>query len=221
MVLVQFMEESAISVIKPLASHAELCTLFNRWNGDIPDNGWLVSEKIDGFRCLWFDGEFHTRNGLPLYAVDHFKPIMRLMEKASGQRLFLDMEFQVDGSLAATKAYCEREWKGSRCRGALHLFDALPAANWFRGDSDWSLCRRLDWLPVLLDQAQATPDAWEIDPVFWNRVKIIQHEWMADAGDIRHEANRVWARGGEGLVLKDPIAIYERKRVNHWRKVKK
>jgi len=203
-----------------IGQHPELCHLFNEWRGDVPEGGWAVSLKVDGWRCLWIDGEFRTRNGQPLHAADHFKPVMRLMEQAAGTRLFLDMEYQVDGSLAATKAHCERGWKDGSKRGKLHLFDAVPAANWFRGDCAMPLVDRFAWLADIAEKAHALPLAWEIDPVFWDRVEVLGQVLMHDAGEIQALAEQVWALGLEGLVLKRPGSLYQRRRSDEWKKVK-
>lgn len=204
-----------------IGQHPELCHLFTAWRGEVPDHGWLVSTKVDGWRALWFDGQMHTRMGMPLHAADWFAPMLRLMELAGGERLFLDGEYQVDGSLAATKAHCERGWKqGTGRKGRLFLFDALPAGQWFRGDCQMSTMQRYEWLIQLVEKAQAHPLAWEIDPAHWDRLVILPHAWTRDAGEIQTLAQRIWSDGGEGLVLKDPLAPYQRKRTNLWRKIK-
>ena len=52
-------------------------------------------------------------------------------------------------------------------------------------------------------------------------MEIMEDVWLFTADDVRSEANRVWARGGEGLMLKDPSAPYVRGRSDSWLKVKK
>ena len=47
--------------------------LAQTWDPDQHDpKGWLMSEKLDGVRCLWDGKKMYTRNGNSFYPPDYF-----------------------------------------------------------------------------------------------------------------------------------------------------
>ena len=72
----------------------------------------------------------------------------------------------------------------------------------------------------------ADADQWEGRPGSRGRdegatpVVLIEDEWCASPREVMDLARRVWAEGGEGLVLKDAMAPYRRNRNDAWMKVK-
>ena len=204
--------------LAPMPTH--LCHLFTDWAGEMPEGGWLASEKIDGWRAPWYRSDFHTRNGMTLNGVDHLAPVLRMMEEIAGGPLFFDAEFQVGGTLSATKAYCEGGWKAGP-QGKLYLFDMLPMDDWRAGGGDLLLTDRLALLATLYEQARVHPLSWELEPRIWDGVVILPHEQMDCPAAIRRLARLVWDNGGEGLVLKSPKSPYVRERTGLWRKVKR
>lgn len=212
---------------------AELFQLAGRWTGQaIPTGGMYAEVKHDGFRAGYFRGRsgrpgLWTRNGHAIEGVGHILHELAIMEAVAGCSLFLDGEFIVDGTLAATKAWCERGHKTGGEAGTFHLFDCLTDAEWRAGGSDRPLYQRKAWLAELW---AAVPDhalSWEYRPGSHGRepdappVEILADEWVADRADIEALANRVWAQNLEGLMLKDAEAPYWRGRNNHWLKVKR
>jgi ATP-dependent DNA ligase len=148
------------------------------------------------------------------------------MERAAGYPLFIDGEFQVDGTLAATKAWFESGWKSGDEAGQLFAFDCMPLSDWEAGRSDVPWYERKKLLADLLAASYVLPDDWE-----WREgrrgdepatpISVIPDQWLETATDVRDEAERVWARNGEGLMLKNPMAPYVRARSNEWLKVKR
>lgn len=210
----------------------ELCQLATDWRGDVPGGGLMAEEKVNGWRCLYFrgiDGKpgLWTRGGMPIEGCDHILYRLRLLEAKAGLPLFIDGELQVDGSLAATKEWCERGWKQGGEKGLFHAFDCLPYAEWLEGGTDIPLHerkKRLEWLANEVERDPAMQWEWregsrgrdgEESPVI-----VAPDFWLFDQAHVVAMANRVWAGGGEGLVLKDAEAPYERRRVKHWQKVK-
>lgn len=147
------------------------------------------------------------------------------MARAAGVPFMFDGEFQVGGTLDATKQWCERGWKSGGNAGTLYLFDAMPLVDWERGRCEVPWIERKARLRAIAAAADADPLSWE-----WalrsrgdtpGSVEILDDVWLFTADDVRDEANRIWARGGEGLMLKDPEAPYTRARSDSWLKVKK
>lgn len=209
---------------------ASLVQLAGDWRGNLPAGGAMVERKWDGFRCFYAQdlegrARLWSRNGAPIEGCDHIAYRLGLMEQAAGEPMFFDGELVVDGALSATKEWVERDWKRGGEKGLHYLFDCLTLAEWRAGGSDVPLYARKKRLADLA--AAATGDGWT-----WragskgrgegdNPVIVMPDEWAFDAADVRRMAERVWASGGEGLVLKDAEAGYARARNSHWLKVKK
>lgn len=210
----------------------ELCQLAGRWSGHVPEGGIACEEKRDGWRALWFPGldgkpRLWTRGGQPIEGVEHIAHRLALMERAAGQPMMFDGEYMVDGSLAGTKAWCESGWKLGGNAGTLYLFDAVPLTDWHQGRCDIPQIKRKANLRAIAAAADVDPLSWEWAPGSRGQghgtpiVEILDDLWLFSADDVREEASRVWARGGEGLMLKDPEAPYVRARSNAWLKLKK
>lgn len=214
----------------PATRPRELVHLAGRWRGAVPDGGIACEVKIDGWRAAWFPGldgkpRLWTRGGQPIEGAGHIAHWLGIMERVAGEPMMFDGEFQVDGTLAATKAWCERGWKHGGNAGKLYLFDAVPLADWKRGRCDEPWIERKARLVEIMRAAEASPLPWEWVPGARGdtpgSVEILDDVWLSSADDVRDEANRVWARGGEGLMLKDPAAPYVRARSDSWLKVKR
>lgn len=211
----------------------QLCQLAGNWSGQLPPAGLAMETKMDGWRAIYmrnYLGEpcLFTRNGQRIEGAQHIIHRCGLLERVAGQPLVIDGEFQVDGSLAATKAWCERGWRTGGEAGLFYAFDIVPMVNWVRGVWEWPWVRRKEWLVSLARQVEADPALqWEWRPGSRGRddadspVIVLEDSWAFDAGDVLQEARRVWSQNGEGLVLKDAEAPYIRRRSDAWLKVKK
>lgn len=211
----------------------ELCQLASTWAGSLPPGGLAFEEKRNGWRALFMRnhaGEpcLFTRGGMRIEGADHIIHRCRLLERVAGQPLVIDGEFQVDGSLEATKRWCEAGWRRGGEAGVLHAFDIVPMVNWVRGEWEWPWHRRKAWLVSLSRQVDADPGlSWEWRPGSRgaddgrDAVRVLPDGWVFTLPDVLDEARRVWGRDGEGLVLKDPIAPYQRKRSDAWLKVRR
>lgn len=208
-----------------------LCQLAGDWRGDLPRDGAMIEQKMDGFRALRFRGidgrvRLFTRGGIPIEGTAHILHQLDKIERAAGEALFIDGEYQVDGTLAATKAWCERGWKGGGEAGQFFAFDAMPYREWLAGGCAAPLYQRKARLHELAKAAEA--DSWDWRPGSRGRdelappaVVVLPDFWAADAADVIDEARRVWADHGEGVVVKDPMAPYRRLRSDAWQKVKR
>lgn len=211
----------------------ELCQLAADWRGKLPETGIAVEEKKDGWRACYFRGHdgqprLWTRNGHPIEGVEHITHRLAQFERAAGLPLFIDGEFQIGGTLEATKAWCERGWKMGGTAGVFYAFDIVPQAEWARGgwDAPWHQRKRM--LTELAEVVNADDAfAWDWRPGSFGRdegrptVGILMDTWAFDVADVLDEARRVWAAGGEGLMLKDAEAPYRRNRHDAWQKVKR
>jgi ATP-dependent DNA ligase len=207
-----------------------LVQLLTDWKGPLPPGGAICEPKIDGFRAARFPGidgknRLWTRNGFEIHGAAHILHQLARMEREAGEPLFLDGEFQVGGTLAATKHWCESGWKLGGEAGTLHLFDAMPLSQWRAGGTPIPLYQRKAWLKELV--AACAGEEWEWREGSCGRdegatpVVLIEDEWVGSAQDVLAAACRIWAAGGEGVVIKDADAPYERKRSQTWQKIKR
>ena len=212
------------------AAPTQLAQLAIDWTGKPPGSGWIMQEKVDGFRAIYkrcpFTGEpgLFTRNGIPIEGTGHILYWLEAIERAAGMPMMIDGEFQVDGTLAATKAWCERGWKAGGEAGRFHAFDCMPLADWRAGGSDMPQLDRLALLERLARAAAS--DDWTWRPGSRGRdekqapIVIEPWKWGFDHYDALAFAREIWLMDGEGIMLKDPSAPYRRNRNGAWQKVK-
>lgn len=203
----------------------ELCQLAGNWAGQMPDGGAMIERKHDGHRFLWIDGKAFTRNGMPYRGIGHIGRALALLERQFDCPMFFDGEFVVGeglDTLAQTKAHQERGWKAGNA-GTLHLFDCLPMADWQADDSEAPLYERKKVLQGAIEGMMGEPEAWEMG---WTEgvpcpVRFVPDQWAFNAGDVERMAREIWSAGGEGVMVKDALQPYRRKRVDAWRKYRR
>lgn len=207
-----------------------LCHLAVDHRGVLPPFGVMAEQKIDGWRALYFPDwqgrpTLWSRNGIPLQGVGHIVARLAEIERAMGGRWFIDGELQVSGTLAATKAHCERGWRDGDA-GTFHAFDAVPLADWRHDNCTMPLYQRKRLLGEAIAAGAPDPDAWEWREGSRGRghgidaVQLVADRWCFDSADVDSAAHEVWRNGGEGLMLKDAESPYRRKRSPAWQKVK-
>lgn len=210
----------------------QLCQLASDFRGRTLTAGMMAEEMIDGLRAMWFAGRdgkkrLWSRNGIPIEGTAHIQHHLDLMERRAGVPLFIDGEFQVDGTMAASKAWFERGHKFGGEAGVLHIFDVMTFKEWRAGQCEMPLYARKAWLEDLHRAVVEDPAlSWEWRPGSRGRdegatpVIPLPDEWVSGTADAMDMARRIWVRGGEGVVLKDAQAPYERGRNRHWLKLK-
>jgi ATP-dependent DNA ligase len=209
----------------------ELCQLASDFRGRILPHGMMLEQKIDGVRGLVFQGidgitRMFTRKGYIVEGTAHILYLLSHMERLAGEPMVWDGEFQVDGCLEATERWANDGWKQGREAGHFHLFDCLPFSAWQRGGDPTPLFQRKAKLQALHKAVIEDEDLqWEFRPGSrgddgWLRsVSILPDTWVVDPYGALSEARRIWAEGGEGVVLKDAEAPYLRQRNAHFLKM--
>lgn len=217
----------------PITGPSDLFMLFRHWNKrDVPDAGFMVEQKMDGWRAGYWRGRdgiarLWTKGGHEIHGVGHITHKLAVIERLAGEPVFFDGEYVVDGTLAATKAWCEAGHKLGGENGTLYLFDCMPESDWRAGGCDVPLIERKARLQALQDAADAEIAlSWE-----WRAgtrgkepctpTVVLTHDWTMAARGVMLLAERVWARSGEGLVVKDPQSVYRRGRGDGFWKVKR
>ncbi len=174
-----------------------------RW----PQYGAVVEEKLDGIRALWVGGRLATRNGADLPATESlWSDCEKLAARFDGEAV-LDGEWIEPGGLMATKAVRDTRGKGLAI-GRYVVWDALPVAAWAGREHSRDLLDRRHALEMAFAKLKLTR-------VHLMPMRRIWEEWEA-----MEYAREVWARGGEGVVVKDPRSRYTCTRDETWQRIK-
>lgn len=166
------------------------------WTGQDPTGYWM-SEKLDGVRAVWDGEEFWSRNGNRFHAPEWFR---RLMPQTAldGELFIARGAFQDTVSIVRT----QQEDKGwNRIR--FHAFDLYPG--------------------VQHAEAGAPFEARQHLLSFVTKAPVIHVPQTACKGAAHLTAfvDAVVAGGGEGVMLRAPGSLYERKRSATLLKVKR
>lgn len=155
--------------------------------------GWVMSEKLDGVRGYWDGKALLTRQGLSLSPPSYFTK--NFPPFAIDGELFTERN-QFEEISSITKSFKDERWEKIK----LYVFD-VP-------DAEGNLFERLN---VLKNYLKAHPTPYiEIIEQIPIRNKIHLYEFLAEVEN----------KQGEGVVLRNPNAPYERKRSSQILKLK-
>ena len=159
-------------------------------------SGWLASEKLDGVRAYW-DGEILlSRQGKRLNAPQSFtKNFPRFA--LDGELYAKGLKFEEIQATVMDKLPDERAWS----RLKFHVFD-VPEANG----------GLLDRLEVLAKFLKNEPN---------DNLIIIKQIKVRDNAQFLNFTESIIAKGGEGAVVREPNAAYDRGRSQNVLKYKK
>ena len=151
--------------------------------------GWLASEKLDGVRAYWDGRNLLSRNGKIIAAPGgwstYFPPFA-----LDGELYTARGEFEKIQSTVMDKTPNVTAWSEIK----FYVFD-VPEAN-------GGLLERLSELEKFILQ----------NPQAGQNLKIIKQVKVKDNAEFEAFAEAVIAKGGEGAVVREPNAPYERKR---------
>ena len=159
-------------------------------------SGWLASEKFDGVRAYWDGENLLSRQGKKLNAPLSFTknfPKFAL----DGELYAKELKFEEIQASVMDKLPDEKAWG----RLKFHIFDVPEASG--------GLLARLEVLAKFLKNE---PN---------DNLIIIKQIKMRDNAQFLKFAENIIANGGEGAVVREPNAPYERKRSKNALKFKK
>lgn len=157
--------------------------------------GWLMSEKLDGVRCFWNGTTMYTRNGKLFYPPKWFKDELPKNLALDGELWTKRDDFQ------KTVSIVRKQDGNDGWRNITYMVYDAPLLN-------DKFSKRLETIKTILASKQS------------QYVKLHKHEVCRDQSHLDDELKRVLALQGEGLMLKDPESVYERKRSMKLLKVK-
>ena len=159
-------------------------------------SGWLASEKLDGVRAYWDGENLLSRQGKKLNAPLSFTknfPKFAL----DGELYAKELKFEENQASVMDKLPDEKAWS----RLKFHIFDVPEASGGL-----------LDRLEVLAKFLKNEPN---------QNLIIIKQIKMRDNAQFLKFTENIIAKGGEGAVVREPNAPYERKRSKNALKFKK
>ena len=160
--------------------------------------GWLASEKLDGVRAYWDGRNLRSRNGKILAAPEgwstHFPPFA-----LDGELYTARGEFEKIQSIVMDKTPSVAEWSEVK----FYVFDVPEAGG--------GLLKRLSELEKFIAK----------NPQAGQNLEIIKQVKVKDNAEFEAFAEQIVAKGGEGAVVREPNAPYERKRSKNALKYKK
>jgi DNA ligase-1 len=179
----------------------------------------LVEVKLDGVRVITIvhpDGRVDqfSRNGKELVNFAHVKAQFHAIADQLPEAMVFDGEIMSD-SFQDLMRQVHRKSNVRANDAVLHLFDALPLADFERGRSDSTQLERSHALQAFYQQHEAALPS----------VHVLGQELLdldTEKGQARYrEINREAIAGGyEGIMIKDIAAPYECKRSVAWLKLK-
>lgn len=159
-------------------------------------SGWLASEKLDGVRAYWDGENLLSRQGKKLNAPQSFTknfPKFAL----DGELYAKELKFEEIQASVMDKLPDEKAWG----RLKFHIFDVPEASGGL-----------LDRLEVLAKFLKNEPN---------DNLTIIKQIKMRDNAQFLKFTKDIIAKGGEGAVVREPNAAYDRGRSQNVLKYKK
>lgn len=179
----------------------------------------LIEVKLDGVRVITIvypDGRVDqfSRNGKELVNFPHLKEQLSAVASGFAEPMVLDGEV-MSSSFQDLMKQVHRKDNVNASDALLYLFDALPLTDFEQGQCATTQFDRSNWLKTWYnDNIDALPN-----------FRTLAQELVdldTDTGQRRFRAiNQQAIDGGyEGIMIKDPEAVYECKRTASWLKLK-
>ena len=180
----------------------------------------ILQKKLDGVRCLTVvDFESRTvvqysRNGKELANFTHITD--KLLEQIDnfGRSYVIDGEV-MSADFQTLMTQLNRKSDVSASDAVLNVFDIIPLAEFKAGKSTMGQRRRNNFIKANFSNILADTGCVEIVP--WIEVDL---DTMVGKIEFQDFNKQMIAEGYEGIMIKDPDAVYECKRSASWLKQK-
>lgn len=168
--------------------------LAEKYTGDEEIDGWIMSEKLDGVRCVWNGRTMKTRNNNTFYPPDFFTE--DFPDEILDGELWMDRgQFQKTVSIVR-KSEAHDGWKNI----VYVVFDGPELGGSFKN--------RLRKLKKIFKGNKS------------QYVKLHEHQVCNNKEHLEEEMKKVVAIDGEGMMIRDPNSLYEYRRSDKMLKVK-
>lgn len=164
-------------------------------------NNWIVTEKLDGIRGVYYDGNFYSRDGNKFIIPPEFtKKLLNIKEFNNqildGELWISRKNFREIVSLIKLNNKTMEDFKNVK----FMIFD-IPTL-------DKPYIDRINYLEKILTKYKDT------------NIRLVPYTILDNKKDLENKLKDIEKEGGEGLILRDPLSVYENKRSKHMLKVK-
>lgn len=186
---------AAINDVTSFSSHLDLeVALAHKYDGVTDVKNWMMSEKLDGMRCIWNGrGALLSRSKNVIYAPEKFLAALPRGIILDGELFRGRGKFQECMSIVRRHQADEARWEDIK----FLVFDA---------PCDKPFTERIE-----IAKQSITPSKY---------VEVLKQVKCTGHKHVQEELNRVEALGGEGVMLRHPKADYRGGRVHDLLKVK-
>jgi DNA ligase-1 len=153
--------------------------------------GWYMSEKLDGMKGKWINGELRTRNENILKPPKWFKKLLPTEYNLEGELYFGKNSFHKTGSL---RSHDPLSWD----KVEFHIFELI----------DYNL----NWL----DRKRKLKEIINVN----DKIRIVKWKKILDCNHVEEKLKSIIEKNGEGLILADPNGMYVDGYVDHILKYK-
>jgi DNA ligase 1 len=181
---------------------------YTEWKDDYTN--YIASEKFDGFRSIYYNGEFRSRTCNKFRAPDWFSDSMPRDIVLDGELFVKRGDFKSVSSIVRKKVPIDNEWAQIK----FIVFDTPCEKGVFQ-----------DCYEKLKNLLKTTQDEWSTDfkTVFATQYKYL---YLAKQYKINNKEelmgmyDKIVKKGGEGVMIKDSRETYKRKRTKILLKIK-
>lgn len=169
-------------------------------NKKTPQFPLMYSEKLDGVFCFavcdTFSVRIFSRTGEEYLSLEHLKGELYDISKTLCTDVIIFEGYAKGVPQPTISGWC-RDTKNQHYEVGAYIHDALSL------DEFWGMCKTRPYEERY--QALESIEDWQYN----YRHAFLVPQYYADTwSDIEKAANHIWKIGGEGLVVRDPCAIY-------------
>jgi DNA ligase-1 len=168
--------------------------LLKSYDGDVNVTHWLMSEKLDGVRAYWNGKALVSRSGKAFAVPAWFSQLLP--------------PFEIDGELWTRRGDFENIISIVNQHAPHEGWKSITYQIFEVPHQEGGLMNRLEVLKKWLEK---NPNEF---------IKILPQTICKSTKHLKQVLDEVEAKGAEGLVVRDPKALYEGKRSSHALKVK-
>ena len=165
-------------------------------------NGWLASEKYDGVRAIWNGNKLITRSNHEINAPSSFLSWFPKGIILDGELWNSRENFNSISGIVRRKKPEENNWKDMK----FMAFDVILSQDTF----NLPYYKRY----AILQNIILKISDFNCPIILVNQIKINSRE------QLNEMLYNITKQGGEGLIIRDPLSLYEQKRSNKVLKVK-
>lgn len=170
--------------------------LAESYDGSQEINNWMMSEKLDGVRCIWDGKRLYSRNGNQFFPPDYFKKDFPSDMMLDGE-LFMARNMFSETISIVKKKEPHDGWKKIK----FMVFDAPKVKQ--------TLKKRFEIIKEKISKIKSEYLVYHEQEICKNKEQL------------EKTMDEIVKKKGEGVIIRDPNSLYEERRVKTMLKVKR